>query len=443
MTSIDNLVDTVWKERPAAPMPDIYVHEEWAGRGVAEKVGWVREHIKKKEGKAAIFNDLSEIAWLLNLRSSEIPCNPFFKGVLVVRREDGSLFLPKQHPSLESEAVREHLAKANIRVEAYEPVFDEGSLIQKSGLNLYVYDMIKDKSPIEWEGIGLYRAVRHQKEIDGFRRCHIVDGVAMVKFWAWRSKLDEVDEWAAAEYINARRHEQEFNKGLSFETISGGGPNAAVIHYHPTATHSSKVTRDMIHLVDSGGQYLDGTTDCTRTFHFGHPSAAEKEAYTRVLLGNLDVERLRWPAGKLTGGDVDVLARRHLWAGGLDYMHGTGHGVGHFLGVHEGPVGISLYNRTKFQTGMIVTNEPGYYEPGQFGMRIENILLVCEEDGFNWFDNITWCPYDRNLIDRNLITPADKQFIDGYHQKVWEVLAPRLAGDEDTLAWLKQAVAPL
>ena len=158
---------------------------------------------------------------------------------------------------------------------------------------------------------------------------------------------------------------QKDNKGLSFVTISGGGANAAVIHYHPTKEVSSKITKEMIHLVDSGGQYFDGTTDVTRTFHFGQPKPAEKANFTRVLLGNFDVERIKWPAHvKLTGADIDVLARRHLWNAGLDYMHGTGHGVGYFEGVHEGPVGISKYNKTVFEKNMIVTNEPGYYESG-------------------------------------------------------------------------------
>ena len=159
-----------------------------------------------------------------------------------------------------------------ISVEVYEPVFEEKALITKSGINYYIYNSIVSKEPIEWEGIGMYRAVRTEKEMNGFRRCHIVDGVAMAKFWNWRSKQDKIDDYEAAEYLNNLRYKQEHNKGLSFETISGGGPNAAVIHYHPTADNHAMITKDMIHLVDSGGQYLDGTTDVTRTFHFGNPS---------------------------------------------------------------------------------------------------------------------------------------------------------------------------
>lgn len=265
----------------------------------------------------------------------------------------------------------------------------------------------------------------------------------MAKFWGWRSKLDEVDEYEAALYINARRYEQEHNKGLSFDTISGGGPNAAVIHYHPTEHNHSLITKNMIHLLDSGGQYLDGTTDVTRTYHFGNPTAEERDSFTRVLLGNLDIERLHWPAGKMSGADIDILARRHLWAKGLDYGHGTGHGVGYFQGVHEGPVGISKYNQTKYQAGMIVTNEPGYYEPGKYGIRIENMLLVHEKDGFNFFENLTLCPYDKNLLAKELLTQSDIDYINAYHKRVWETLSPNLQDDHSALNWLQAATAPI
>ena len=177
----------------------------------------------------------------------------------------------------------------------------------------------------------------------------------MAKFWTWRSKQNGIDDLEAANYMDKLRAQQEHNKGPSFETISGGGPNAAVIHYHATPNNHAFVTKDMIHLVDSGGQYLDGTTDVTRTYHFGTPSAEEKDSFTRVLLGVIDIERLKLPAGKMTGADIDILARRHLWAVNKDYMHGTGHGVGYFQGVHEGPVAISKYNETKYEKGMIVT----------------------------------------------------------------------------------------
>ena len=188
--SIENLVDLIWQDKPNGKKGDIFIHEEWSGRSAAEKVGWVREKIADKKGKSAIFNDLSELSWLLNIRSSDIPFNPFFKGVLIIKSEGGSLYLPKDHPSLTSATLIDFLSKLNIKLEAYEPVFEAGALINKSTINYYVFSSIKDKDPIEWEGIGLYRAVRTDKEVNGFRRCHHVDGIAMAKFWTWRSKLD-------------------------------------------------------------------------------------------------------------------------------------------------------------------------------------------------------------------------------------------------------------
>jgi Xaa-Pro aminopeptidase len=441
--SIENLVDLIWENKPNAAKGEIFIHEEWAGRTTAEKVGWVRKSIAEKGGKSAIFNDLSEVGWVLNLRSSDIPFNPFFKGVLVVKTAGGALYLPTDHPSLGSQTLKDYLGKVDLQLQPYEPVFEEDALINKSSLNYYIFSSIKDKNPIEWDSIGVYRAVRSQMEMDGFRRSHLVDGVAMAKFWAWRSKLDQIDDYEAALYMDKMRAQQEHNRGPSFETISGGGPNAAVIHYHPTETNHALITKDMIHLVDSGGQYLDGTTDVTRTFHFGKPTTAEKDSFTRVLLGVLDIERLKMPLGKIHGGDIDVLARRHLWAKGKDYCHGTGHGVGYFQGVHEGPVAISKYNTTNFKTGMIVTVEPGYYETGQYGIRIENMVLVQKEGEWNFFENLTLCPYDRNLIDQALLTKEDAQYIDDYHQRVWKELSPRLQDDPEATAWLKQATAPL
>lgn len=234
-------------------------------------MNWVREKIKGKEGEAALFTNLGEIAWILNLRSSEIPYSPFFKSILLITLEGGTLYLPEGHPSSANDEVLKHLSQANIDIKPFYPVYPEKVLCLPSQLNYSIHSQIK--TPIEWEGIGLYRVKRTDKEINGFRRCHIADGIAMAKFWAWRSKQDQIGEFEAATYLDNLRKQQKDNRGLSFVTISGGGPNGAIIHYHPTETNSSIITKDMIHLVDSGGQYLDGTTDVTRAFHFGTPTA--------------------------------------------------------------------------------------------------------------------------------------------------------------------------
>jgi Xaa-Pro aminopeptidase len=287
------------------------------------------------------------------------------KSVLLIRPEgeEHTLYLPETHPCLKKipKELDNHLKAIQVMIKPYPfTQLPSNLLYRKKTCNFYIYQSLEN--PIDWDSIGLYRAVRHPKEQEGFRQCHIRDGVAMASFWGWRSKKDSIGEFEAAEEIDNRRFKQRLNKGLSFDTISAGGPNAAIVHYHPKNDPDFIITKDMIHLLDSGGQYLDGTTDVTRTFHFGNPTEQEKDAYTRVLLGNLDVERLIWPKDSdIHGGDIDVLARRRLWQKKLDYGHGTGHGVGHFEGVHEGPCGISKFNSTVFAPGMIVSNEPGYY----------------------------------------------------------------------------------
>jgi len=238
--------------------------------------------------------------------------------------------------------------------------------------------------------------------------------------------------------------------GLSFETISSVGANAAVIHYAPTSDCTTLIVKDQIYLLDSGGHYLDGSTDTTRTVHYGNPTDWEKECYTRVLLGNLDLERAVFPKGgwKINGEDLDILARRRLWQIGLNYDHGTGHGVGYFLNVHEGPQYIGKGSKVELKEGMNVTNEPGYYEEGSFGIRIENLMFVVRHptiENYLAFENVTMVPYDKNLIKNSLLNSDDKTYINSYHQKVYDTLSPILKArnDEITLNWLENATSPL
>lgn len=236
---------------------------------------------------------------------------------------------------------------------------------------------------------------------------------------------------------------------MSFETISSIGPNGAVIHYAPTKEIALKLNNDEIYLLDSGGQYCDGTTDVTRTSHFGGkaPTAFQKEAYTRVLLGVLDLERVVWPStSTIAGGDMDILARKNLWAAGLDYGHGTGHGVGSFLYVHEGPQGIGRYSKVKLVEGMCVSDEPGYYHDGEFGIRIENIIMVQKHPvhkDFYYWENLTVAPYCRDLIDMNLLSPDTVKFIDDFHQVCLKKLSPFMEDDARALDYLKRLCAPL
>jgi Xaa-Pro aminopeptidase len=260
---------------------------------------------------------------------------------------------------------------------------------------------------------------------------------------------EKLNEWTAVLKLDSLRGSESLNMGLSFENISSSGPNAAVIHYAPTAETARELSLKEIYLLDSGGQYLDGTIDTTRTLHFGVPTEREKECFTRVLLGNLDLERTKWPENaSITGNDLDVLARRRLWEVGLDYNHATGHGVGYFLNVHEGPHYLCKGSDEVFRVGMNITNEPGYYEEDSFGIRIENVLLIVKSltvPGFVEFENVTLVPYDKKLLFLPLLSKEDVEYIDEYHKKVFGLVGPILLerGENEAYDWLKRATDPI
>lgn len=298
------------------------------------------------------------------------------------------------------------------------------------------------------------KAEKNIVEQRGMRDCHIRDMAALVSYFAWleeqlKNPAHGLNEYTAALKLEEFRSKGDKFKGLSFETISSIGPNGAVIHYAPSSTQSMPLNNDEIYLCDAGAQYLDGTTDCTRTIHFGGkaPTDFQKEAYTRVLLGVLSLERLVWPSNSnFAGGDMDTLARMHLWEKGLDYAHGTGHGVGSFLYVHEGPQGIGRYSKEKIVEGMCVSDEPGYYKDGEFGIRIENIIM-CQKhpqfENFYLWENLTVAPYNRALIDLSLLSADVRQFIDTFHQKCLLLLTPYIKDDALAMAWVKRECAPL
>jgi len=293
-------------------------------------------------------------------------------------------------------------------------------------------------------------------EISGFRASHIRDGAALVRYFAWLEEQLKngavLSESQAAEQLEKYRSELERFKGLSFPTISSTGPNAAIIHYQPSPTDSAIVERDQIYLCDSGAQFLDGTTDVTRTWHFGTPKPEEKRAFTRVLQGHIAIDTAIFPNGT-TGFMLDSWARRSLWKDGLDYRHGTGHGVGSYLNVHEGPQGISyrLTSHTPLRSGMTLSNEPGYYEDGKYGIRIEDIVIVREastpnnfgQKGYLRFENVTMCPMHKNLIDVDLLEVPERAWVNTYHQEVFEKVSPLLVHDTRALEWLKRETSPL
>jgi len=301
------------------------------------------------------------------------------------------------------------------------------------------------------------KAIKTPTEVEGFRASHIRDGSALVRYFAWlEEQLNqgvELSESQGADQLEKFRSELPLFKGLSFTTISSTGPNGAIIHYSPDPNDCAIIRKDQIYLCDSGGQYLDGTTDVTRTLHFGTPTSEQRRCFTRVLQGHIAIDTAVFPNGT-TGYIIDTWARRYLWKEGLDYRHGTGHGVGHFLNVHEGPQGIGTriaYNSTQLKPGMTVSNEPGYYADGDYGIRIENVVVVREAQtpnnfgnkGFLGFEHVTMAPIGRNLIDVSLLSGEERAWVDAYHSEVWEKVSPLLEGDARAKAWLHRECAPL
>ncbi|KAG0333430.1 hypothetical protein BG000_009159, partial [Podila horticola] len=295
-------------------------------------------------------------------------------------------------------------------------------------------------------------AIKNDTELEGMRQCHLRDSAALINYFAWLEEQlangVELDEADGAERLEQFRAEQAGFVGLSFDTISSTGPNGAIIHYKPEKPNAARINPDLVYLCDSGGQYIDGTTDVTRTLHFKTPSAHEKRCFTRVLQGHISIDSAVFPDGT-SGYLLDVLARRALWSDGLDFRHGTGHGVGAFLNVHEGPHGCGTriaYNDIPLVPGMTLTNEPGYYEDGKFGIRIENVMLVRKADtlhnfggrGYYGFEHVTLVPMQIKLIERSLLTHLEIEWINAYHAECLEKVSPFLAKDSPGLKWLQR-----
>lgn len=412
--------------------------------------------------------------WLI---ISSIPYNPVFFSYAVVTADAATLYTDE---SRVPQDVKAHLEENKIEIRPYEAIFEDvtalsAKTVQKSddaeskerpkyltstraswALNkaLGGEDYVEEvRSPITDA-----KAIKNDTELEGMRQCHIRDGAALSEYFAWLedqlvnqgATLDEVDGADKLEFI---RSKHEHFMGLSFDTISSTGPNAAIIHYKPEKGSCSVIDPKKVYLCDSGAQYLDGTTDTTRTLHFGEPTEMEKKAYTLVLKGHIALELVRFPKGT-SGFAIDALARQFLWNEGLDYRHGTGHGVGSFLNVHEGPIGIGTrkeYADIPLAPGNVISNEPGYYEDDSFGIRIENMIIVKAADtkynfgdkGYLGFERVTMVPHCRKLIDLSLLTDSEKKYINEYHKEVFEKTSKFFENDTLTMEWLKRETAPL
>ncbi|KAF1957266.1 putative Xaa-Pro aminopeptidase P [Byssothecium circinans] len=471
----DNLVDLVWGDkRPARPSEKVIVQPlKYSGKSFTDKIEDIRKELEKKKSLGFVVSMLDEIAWLYNLRGNDIPYNPVFFSYAVITPTTATLYVDESKLSAE---VKAHLGDA-VTIRPYDSIFgdvaalsaelfkanDESSekkkFLTSTKASWALYKALGGEERVDEvrSPVGDAKAIKNEVELEGMRQCHIRDGAALTEYFAWLedqlinkgATLDEVD---GADKLESIRAKQDLFMGLSFDTISSTGANAAVIHYKAEKGACSIIDPKAIYLCDSGGQYHDGTTDTTRTLHFGEPSEIEKTAYTLVLKGNMALERVKFPKGT-TGFALDVTARQFLWAEGLDYRHGTGHGVGSFLNVHEGPIGIGTrvqYSEVPLSVGNVISDEPGYYEDGKFGIRIENMVMVKEvetklkfgDKPYLGFERVTLTPHCRKLVDMSLLTEDEKNFINEYHKEVYEKTHKFFDKDELTLAWLKRETAP-
>ena len=487
-----NPIDLAWGKaggRPPAPQAPVRVHDlKYAGETVGAKVRKLAKEMEKEKADILVAGTLDEVAWLLNVRGEDVPNCPLAVAYAVLERRESSssekdtkaiVFVEDAKLGAEARDHLKHECQAEIRpygeIFAYlsdavgkgkkvwlDPDKSNYALLQAaSGLSTATVKTEEKSSSLisKASPITLLKALKNEAELKGMRAAHLRDGAAEVEFLAWLDKevqTRSVSELEIDRVLTGLRSKREKFLGLSFDTIAGSGANGAVIHYRAVEGQCGEMGRETMLLLDSGAQYEDGTTDVTRTVHFGDPTEEEMEAFTRVLQGHIGIDTAVFPEGT-PGFVLDAYARRALWAAGLDYAHGTGHGVGAALNVHEGPHGISFNfaNLTPLQVGMVVSNEPGYYASGRFGIRIENLLVVVEKEGlggeggrdprkrkFLGFERLTHIPISKRLIQVELLSREEVEWLDRYHQEVWERVGP-LVTTPEAKAWLLEATAPL
>jgi Xaa-Pro aminopeptidase len=461
----ENPVDRIWSDRPSPPLGEVTLHPiEFAGVDATAKVARLKTIVADRKADAAVLSAADSVAWAFNIRGRDIAHNPAPLAFAILPREGiPTLYLDGRKLS---NAVRDALAGlADIR----EPGdFGKGlRALGKSGARVvvdpqattaWIAQQIRAGGGTIVEGAdpaALPKARKNAVELEGARRAHVRDGAAMVRFLAWLDRNappNGLDEIAAAQKLEELRIETARRDGadladISFDTISGAGPNGAIVHYRVTRQTSRRLVAGMLYLVDSGGQYRDGTTDITRTVPIGTPTEEMRDRFTRVLKGHIAIAAARFPVGT-TGAQIDALARSALWQAGLDYEHGTGHGVGSFLSVHEGPARISKLGHAPLEPGMILSNEPGYYKAGSFGIRIENLLAVelpkeiaGGDKPMLGFETITLAPIDRRLVLPDLLTSQETAWLNAYHARLLPALN-RLLDAEDR-AWLGGMTQPL
>lgn len=441
-----DLLEDVWESRPELPKVEVFNHEEiFAGASTSEKLTKVREHMTKMKAENYILTSLDDIAWLCNIRGGDVKFNPVALAYVLVGEDYAKLYIDKNKVP---EDVKTKLEKQGFSIYGYNDIEDHVALlkgttiIDDSKVSAKIYlALSKEVKVIEEINITTHlKAIKNSTEIENIKKSQIRDGVAMVKFIKWLKEAvgkETVSEISASEKLSALRAEGENAKGDSFNTIAGYKEHAAMMHYSATKESDYELKTEGMFLVDSGGQYLDGTTDITRTFVLGKLSEEEKRDFTLVVKGHIDLSMAKFLKGT-TGSNLDILARRPLWEYGIDYKCGTGHGVGFFLNVHEGPQGLRStgINPISFDPGMVVTNEPGVYKEGKHGIRIENLLLVVEDvksqefGEFYKFETVTMCPIDLNGINVDMLSAEERAWLNDYHKEVFEKLSVYLNEEE-------------
>ena len=454
----DNLVDRIWHDRPAPPVTTVeFLGPNRAGRTAAEKLEALRAELAGGRIDALVLTLPESICWLFNMRGRDVPNTPFILGFAIVpRRGRPTFYVHRNKITAELRKGLEgiaNVADARNLLVALRRLGAAGKrvMLDPATCPVAIVDAIKQEGAAaiveSRDPTLLPKSKKNEVEISGMREAHRLDGVAMANFLAWFDKeapkgnLTEIDVVTALESF---RREDPALVDLSFDTIAGAGPNGAIVHYHVDERTNRRLAPGELMLVDSGGQYLMGTTDITRTVASGPATSIQKDRFTRVLKGMMAIAMARFPRGT-TGAQIDVLARQFLWQEGITYHHGTGHGVGHYLSVHEGPVGISLRYSTPLEPGMIISDEPGYYEEGAYGIRIENLVLVVESKvgggKYLEFETLTFAPIDLRLIEPKLLTDAERDWLNAYHARVWRTIRPQLKGE--VKAWLKEATRPI
>lgn len=465
-TNLDPL-KLIWRNRPVIPENPVELYPmKYAGESAKDKIARIREALRKRHADGMLMAALDDIAWTLNLRGTDVHCNPVFVSYLLISSKTVTLYINKVKLSPE---VLGYLDAENIKVEDYEQVenglkqyFEYNILLDPDEVNYRLYEVVKNKGKqnncpqteiVEEESpVKRMKTVKNDTEIAGFRSAMLKDGIAMTKFLYWLSgyigkpEISELTEIAIDEKLTSLRAEQPLYRDISFDTIAGYGTHAAIVHYEATPETDIPLQPKGMLLLDSGAQYLDGTTDITRTIALGPLTDLEKQIYTLVLKGHIQIELCKFPSGS-SGTQIDILARKDMWREGLNYLHGTGHGVGTYLNVHEGPHQFRLeWKPAPLVAGMTITDEPGIYLPDRCGARTENTLLIVpyketEFGKFLQFESLTLCPIDKAPILIEMMTQEEIQWLNDYHQRVYDTLSPHLSAEE--AAWLRTACAPL